>query len=333
MGTALERARGALYGLAIGDALGMPTQMMDPQIVQALFPVMDRFYPGPEQNDMSRGQPAGCVTDDTAQAMILADLLIRHHGRMDSREFVQRLLAWASDAERDGSEQLGPSTRRALELSAQGVPPERSGRYGTTNGAAMRITPLGIAVLPRAAEHFAKLVADTVKPTHFTTLGISGASAVAAAVSAGVSGSSYEGIVDFALSAADCGQRLGYYAPGPNIAQRIMWAIDAVSGQAWDSARHILTDLVGTSVHTQEAVPAAFALWSLSSADPWTVCLHAAALGSDSDTIGAMAGAIAGAYCGVDAFPEDARALVSRVNRLDLDTAARDLLALRHSPR
>ncbi|HEV7567059.1 MAG TPA: ADP-ribosylglycohydrolase family protein, partial [Microbacteriaceae bacterium] len=58
-------------------------------------------------------------------------------------------------------------------------------------------------------------------------------------------------------------------------------------------------------------------------------CLAAASLGGDSDTIAAMAGAIGGACVGVAAFPMDAIDTVRRVNRLDLETLARDLLTLR----
>ena len=40
---------------------------------------------------------------------------------------------------------LGPSTKSAIDMILVGHTPEESGRYGTTNGAAMRITPVGIA--------------------------------------------------------------------------------------------------------------------------------------------------------------------------------------------
>ena len=40
---------------------------------------------------------------------------------------------------------LGPSTKAALEAVSRGVPPEEAGKSGATNGAAMRITPVGVA--------------------------------------------------------------------------------------------------------------------------------------------------------------------------------------------
>ena len=93
-----------------------------------------------------------------------------------------------------------------------------------------------------------------------------------------------------------------------------------------------MSRLVGTSVATQEAVPAAFALASLmTNHDPWRVVCAAAGLGGDSDTIAAMAGAVCGAVAGVDAFPSDARAQLARANPgLSVETLADALVAGRH---
>jgi ADP-ribosylglycohydrolase len=76
-------------------------------------------------------------------------------------------------------------------------------------------------------------------------------------------------------------------------------------------------------------VPAAFGILATHPDDPWAACLAAASLGGDSDTIAAMAGAIGGACLGLRAFPVDAVGTVRRVNRLDFEDLARDLLALR----
>ena len=49
-------------------------------------------------------------------------------------------------AERGSLDLLGPSTKRAVAAVLAGVPPEEAGAAGATNGAAMRIAPVGIAV-------------------------------------------------------------------------------------------------------------------------------------------------------------------------------------------
>jgi ADP-ribosylglycohydrolase len=89
---------------------------------------------------------------------------------------------------------------------------------------------------------------------------------------------------------------------------------------------------VGTGLATQESVPAAFALVALSPDDPWQVCLAAAGLGGDSDTVAAMAGAVAGALHGTAGFPSGAVDLVTAVNDLDLAPLAARLLELRDAP-
>jgi ADP-ribosylglycohydrolase len=93
-----------------------------------------------------------------------------------------------------------------------------------------------------------------------------------------------------------------------------------------------VVELVGTSIATQESVPAAFAILALHPDDPWQACLTAASLGGDSDTIAAMTGAIAGACHGMDRWPEDAVKTVREINNLDLEMFAAKLLALRTGP-
>src|SRR6266567_4512047 len=79
---ATERAAGALYGLAIGDALGMPTQSLPrPQIVASYGPLLQTFEPAPPGHPLAAGRPVGAVTDDTEQAILLARLVIDQAGR------------------------------------------------------------------------------------------------------------------------------------------------------------------------------------------------------------------------------------------------------------
>ena len=75
-------------------------------------------------------------------------------------------------------------------------------------------------------------------------------------------------------------------------------------------------------------MPAAFAVLAAVPGDPWRACLLAASLGGDCDTIAAMAGAIAGACPGADAFPPEAIAVID-AHGLGLAALADDLYALR----
>ena len=83
---------------------------------------------------------------------------------------------------------LGPSTRSAVAAVAAGRPLEEAGRYGTTNGAAMRIAPVGIAVPATDLDLLVDRVVEASWVTHNTGVALAGAAAVAAAVSAGLDG-------------------------------------------------------------------------------------------------------------------------------------------------
>jgi ADP-ribosylglycohydrolase len=338
------RARGALYGLAIGDALGMPTQLLSRQQIRERWgPVLRGFEPAPPGHPIAAGMPAGAVTDDTEQAALLGRLLVKGNGTVDHGELAQALVSWEHDmAERGSLDLLGPSTKRAVAAVLAGTPPEEAGATGDTNGAAMRIAPVGIAV-PVAAAHPAarpaasrhgnlsplvdRVVAAS-RVTHNTGIALAGAAAVAAAVSAGISGASIAEATALAVQAARIAAERGHWVAGADVAARIEWATTLVAGLDTESAAELIYTLVGTSLATQESVPAAFAALAAVPADPWQACLLAASLGGDCDTIAAMAGAISGACHGVTAFPPAAIAVID-AQGLELAGLADALYALR----
>ena len=327
----LNSALGALYGLAIGDALGMPTQLLSPEDVDRRFGMITWFQPAPDDHPIAAGLPAGHITDDTEQALLIARLLIDGHGRIDPHTLANALAHWEREMVRRGSlDLLGPSTQRAISAVAAGTSVEEAGRFGDTNGAAMRVTPVGIARPIEDFDGLLEAVVDASGVTHNTTLALSGASAVAATVSAGVGGASLDGAIQVGLSAARAGRNHGAWVAGADVAARIEAALDGVRGLARDELVRFIRNVVGTSVATQESVPAAFAvLQATQEAGAWEACLLAASLGGDSDTIAAMAGAIAGACQGIDAFPADALDLIRTVNKLELEPIAEQLLRLR----
>lgn len=328
---AVARGTGSLVGLAVGDALGMPTQSRPRAwIVERYGPLLAGLEPGPSDQPIAPGLPAGHVTDDTDQALILADLLVVGHGRPDERELGARLLAWEARMRAAGSlDLLGPSTRRALDALAAGEPPERTGVAGTTNGAAMRIAPVGL-VTPADVTSIVEAVVAASRLTHGTGVALAGAAAVAGAVSAAVEGAPWAEAVRLACACADAAQTRGHWVAAPQVAQRIRWAL-GVAADARDDGDllSVLADLVGTGLATVESVPAAFALVGARSDDPWRALRLAASVGGDCDTIAAMAGAMLGALHGPAAVPDRVRRQVEEVNGLDLAAVARRLVALR----
>lgn len=331
----LDRAYGALLGLAIGDALGMPTQLLAHAEVRHRYGVLDRFHPGPSDHPIAAGLPAGHVTDDTDQAIILGRLLVAGGGRLDPYAFVAELHAWEQHMIAAGSaDLLGPSTKLALERIAAGEDIARAGRDGTTNGAAMRIAPVGVAMAWDPLERLVDVVAGVSRPTHGSGLGIAGAAAVAAAVSAGIDAQPFDTGLELALTAAELGAPRGVGDGSSEVAQMIRRAVDLVSGADPDEALTMIDRRVGTSLATGESVPAAFAIASLFPTAPWDAARYAASLGGDSDTIAAMAGAIVGACCGASVLPAPQVAIVEAMNPdLGLADLAAGLLALRSGAR
>ncbi len=329
----LKHALGALYGLAIGDALGMPTQSLPRTTIVARYGhLITQFYPGSPDHPIVPGLPGGTVTDDTEQALLLANLLVQSHGSPDVKVLAEKLIEWENDMQRRGSHDLlGPSTKSALASLQSGQDAKVAGRFGTTNGAAMRIAPVGIASPIGDLTRLVDNVERVSHLTHNTGLALAGAAAIAAAVSAGIEAYNTEDATKAAIQAAEIAGQRGYWVAGADIATRIRWAMDVMlspskSGQ--DPAT-IIDHLIGTSLMAQESIPAAFAVLTVHPREPWKACQLAASLGGDTDTIASMAGAMGGALCGVDAFPEWARNQVTLVNQLSLEPLAQSLLDLR----
>ena len=328
--TLRDRAIGALYGLAIGDALGMPTQLMSRDEVANRYGVIDRFRAAEAGHPLAGGLPAGHVTDDTEQALLLARLLVEGHGHIAKGAFARALVEWEDGMRARGSlDLLGPSTKRAVQAVLDGEPLATAGRFGTTNGAAMRVAPVGIIRSWQPIDTLVDLVVEASMVTHNTGVAIAGAAAVAAAVSAGIDGAEFAAAVDAALEAARIGATRGYWVAAADVASRIRLAIALDDPADVDGSLTRIYEIVGTSLATQESIPAAFGLLATFPDDPWRAACAAATLGGDSDTIAALAGAIGGALRGTTAFPRQAREMVVAVNVLDLEAVADSLLVFR----
>lgn len=325
---AISRALGALIGGALGDAMGMPTQLLSPAEIKAEYGFVDRFVDPVPEHRVSKGLVAGTITDDTEQTLLLASVLLKSGQSFDHHAWVNALIAWEENIKaRGGYDLLGPSTKRAIDAINSGMPPEQAGRNGDTNGAAMRIAPVGILVPP--GDPLITRVAETCRATHNTTIAISSAAAVATVISHGIDGADWHQAVGHAVTAARAGEKQGHWVPGGTIAARIEWALEMVEGCSLDEGITRVFGRLGTSVISQESVPAAFAVLKLAEGDAWKAAVIAANLGGDTDTIGAIAGSMAGACAGYDSLPAD------RINGLvgiDLDavkTLAKGLVQAR----
>ena len=312
-----DRARGALYGLAIGDALGMPTQLLSRrQITERWGPLLTGFEPAPARAP-DRGRDAGRRRHRRHRAGRPArpPAAVRPgRPRASSRT---ALVAWERDMAARGSlDLLGPSTRRAVEAVLAGTPPEEAGTSGDTNGAAMRIAPVGIATARRTTCRRWSTRCTRRASSRTTRRWRWPAPPPWPPRSA-------PGVERRRRPTRRGGDRRRRSPPPGSARERGHW----VGGRrrrrphragppAWSPARpaeeaaEVIYSLVGTSLATQESVPAAFAVLSAVPGDPWRACLLAASLGGDCDTIAAMAGAIGGACHGLAAFPPHAAAVI-----------------------
>jgi ADP-ribosylglycohydrolase len=326
----IDRAQGALIGGALGDALGMPTQLLSPRQIASTHGFVDRFVEPARDHPVSRGLAAGTITDDTEQTLLLARVLLASGNGFDHKDWVDVLLGWEREVKERGSyDLLGPSTKRAIDAINEGVSPEEAGRNGDTNGAAMRIAPVGILMPAEPLGLLVEKVAETCRATHNTSIAIASAAAVAAAVSIGVEGGDWRQASLHAVAAAREGAKLGHWVTDGDIAARIEWARQFVHGKNTAQAIRLVVDHVGTGVASQQSVPSAFAVLEIAGGDPWQAAVISANLGGDTDTIGAIAAGMAGACTGLSRLPQDRVAELRGIDLADVQALAADLVAAR----
>lgn len=130
-----ERARGCLLGLAVGNALGLPAELLG-----TAEAIRERF-PGGLTGIISRDTSSSPWDGDTALAVATAESLLAHPG--DLREMTRRWLEWKNTDGRG----IGDWTRRALDhVAVHDAPPAETG--GTaSNGCLSRSLPVALATL------------------------------------------------------------------------------------------------------------------------------------------------------------------------------------------
>lgn len=326
----LARVRGGVFGQALGDAFCTPA-LETPQRTRERFGHLTTFVAPPEDHPVHAGLRAGQFTDDTEQAFFLAQAIIAHEGVVSAEIAAQAILTWYDAVDGDRCVFIGPSTRRAVQRIRAGEPLTRTGLGGDTNGAAMRVSVVGL-IHPGEVESAARDAALTALPTHNTRQACAAAAAVAGAIAHALTPTAdLHSIVQAALHAASIGEQLGAPWHGASVPRRIALAVQLAGDTTTseDARLQAIADLVGTSLLASEAVPSAFGIIVLAEGDPYRAAMLAAALSGDADTIGAIACAICGAWRGVDAIPS---ALIEQLRNAnpdyDLDALAHRLFTL-----
>ncbi len=300
----LNKILGCLYGQALGDAFAMPAQV-HPDDTERCFGWLDSWQPAPADHLVHAGLPAGRITDDSEQAFSIAQAVI-DVGAVTLDAAVKGLVAWYDRVDGDNSPYVGPSTRRGLNGLKAGEDPRTTGLWGDTNGAPMRIAPIG-TLHPGDIEGAVADAVTVCMPTHFTLPAVSGAAAVAAAVAGAlVDGASLDDVIAAGLRGAELGAAHGRRWFGCSIPFKIEQALDIAKSDAELRPKlRRLYDEVGATLNVPETVGAAFGLLALGQGDPKQTAILAANLSGDADTIGAIACAMAGAFAGFDALPAE----------------------------
>lgn len=142
-----DRIKGGLWGLLIGDALGVPYEFQDPE---ALPPYEEIEYEPPADFIRSHSSvPPGTWSDDGAQALCLLESLLER-SEYNPIDFSQRLQRWYFEGRYavDGAVfDVGIQTREAIIKLSKNYFPEESGRREESangNGSLMRVLPLAL---------------------------------------------------------------------------------------------------------------------------------------------------------------------------------------------
>jgi len=335
--TLKSKILGGIYGQALGDAFCMPA-MLTMQQTKHRYGRITTLLPAPDDHEVHFGLPAGRVTDDTEQAIFLARQMIAD-GKVSSEGAAKAIVAWYDFVGGDTVAFVGPSTRRAVAKLRAGGDLRETGIGGDTNGAAMRVSVVGL-IHPGDVDAAAHDAVLTAIPSHNTTVGCASAAAVAGAVACALGPANEESgatrpelrdVIFAGMHAASIGAALGKVWLGASVPRRIDFAVSlARDGVGTDTERlQGIFDLVGTSLAASESIPAAFAVVALAEGDPMRAALLAAELSGDADTIGAIACAICGAWKGVDSIPLDIREAICRANPdYDFDAVAEGLFEM-----
>ncbi|KHT32429.1 MULTISPECIES: ADP-ribosylglycohydrolase family protein [Pectobacterium] len=325
-----ERILGALYGQALGDAMGMPSELWPRTRVKAHFGWIDRFLPGPAENNAACYFGRGEFTDDTSMALSLADAIIECDGEINADAIGRHILKWAESFDAFNKNVLGPTSKIALKAIRQGTPVSELENNGVTNGAAMRASPLGCLLPAHDLDEFIDQVALASSPTHKSDLAIAGAVVVAWAISRAVDGANWQEIVDALPSVARHAQEKRITTFSASLAARLELALSIVRrANGTESASEQLYQLIGAGTSTIESVATAIAMVELAQTDPNRCAILCANLGGDTDTIGAMATAICGALHGVTAIDAALKQELDDINQLDFSRYASLLLQYR----
>jgi len=291
--TLLDRYRGAMLGLAAGDALGTTLEFTRPGTFE---PLTDMVGGGPF------GLKAGEWTDDTSMALCLAESLIER-GEFDPHDQLARYVAWKRGGHLSSNGRcfdIGGTVAKALARFERDSTPWADGSdpYSAGNGSLMRLAPVPLFFgydPVRAVEH----AAASSRTTHGHPEAIDACRYLAALIVGALQGRSKEDLL------------LTRFSPVRNL-----WTVNplapAIAHVANGSFLRDEPPVIRGDGYVTRCLEAA--LWAFAKSTGFDDgALLAVNLGEDADTTGAVYGQLAGAYYGVNAIPTMWRVKLAKV--------------------
>lgn len=275
---ARDRGAGVLLGLACGDALGEPVEGWSADRIAAEHGTLATFVDG--------RVPPGGLTDDAEQARRLARSLV-DRGGFDPDDVSRRLVAWFEG----GAVGVGGLTRRVLTRVAGGDDWERASRAvresspegrNAGNGSVMRCAPVAVAYAG-VPDDLAAASRASSRLTHFDPRCVHGCAVLNRTIAGCLRDDPAP--LDAALAALP--------ADAPDeLAAALEPVPDDVDPDSLPRTGYVVDTLRAALFH------------ALSAPDLETAAVDAVNAGGDADTIGAVAGAVAGARFSAEAVPD-----------------------------
>jgi ADP-ribosyl-[dinitrogen reductase] hydrolase len=275
-----DRIIGSMLGLALGDALGAPFEFLRGMNIPDPIPAFELPW---------MGLPPGSTTDDTAMARNLARSLVERGG-LDEDDLIRRHVEWIATDPPDVGALTGRVLRRVQRgeqaaAVAREVWEQRGPEVSASNGSVMYCAPLGLAYAHRATE-LLELAPRLSAITHYDGRCRTAVLAVTLTVAALVRAAEPTSAASDALSAVE--EHEG--------GEELEYLVEAAGG-----ARAIDGPDQGFCLFTAGVAIQAL----LREGDLETELRRVVSLGGDTDTNGAVAGALLGARDGVDGLPPD----------------------------
>ncbi|WP_153108168.1 ADP-ribosylglycohydrolase family protein [Lentilactobacillus buchneri] len=311
-----DKLLGLLYGQAIGDSMGVPSELWSRSVVKKKLGTITDFQDGPAENEVGRWFSRGEFTDDTQTALIILESLRKTDFLVDRKVIVDNILRYANENGWFDKHFFGPSSFAALQAAMKNEDASAVIEKAETNGAAMRISPIGGLFKSSEMEKMVNYVSDITKITHGSGVAIAGACMIAYACSLAIEDYDWDDIVAGALQACELGYENGTDIPTASLIERVKLGIQIANdfeGHDEEFSQRIY-DIIGANVLTSESVVCSLVI-AYYAKEPKKAALLCANLGGDTDTIGAMATAICGAKSGIQAFESKDIELINERNQ------------------